>query len=115
MYRLITRQTSEQQNIELCDKDFYSQIEKNPIPPRGVEAKDYIGDIGNYSCSFSQTKEFLINVFRLPKKTKFFIRGKLDSNHGAINREGAPHVHCWIYEGVSLVKDFTVEKRNEGI
>ena len=112
VYRLITRQVNEQDNIEITDKDFLSQIEKNPLPPRGIEAKDYIGNIGNYSCSFSKTKEWLYNVFKLPKKTKFFIKGNINPKHGVICEKPTPHIHCWIYEGVSLVKDFTIEKEN---
>lgn len=109
LYRLITRPIENQKEIKICDRDFYSQIEKNPVPPKGTEAKDYVGEIGQYSCSFSITKEWLINRFHLPKRTKFFIHGTIKDCHGAINRDGAPHVHCWIYNGVSLVNEFTLE------
>ncbi len=110
VYRVIKRQLEEQDNIEIKEQDFLSQAELNAISPKGTEAKDLIGDIGKYSCSFSLTKEWLQNIFKLPKKTKLLIYGTINETHGAINRDSIPHIHCWIYKDVSLVKEFVVEE-----
>lgn len=110
---IITRQITEQNCIKLTDEDFFSQIEKKSLTPKGMEAEDWVNQIGQYSCSFWKTKEPLINAFKLPKRTKILIKGVVKPEHGVIKEDPPLHIHCWRYEGVSFINDFQLETENE--
>lgn len=89
-------------------EDFFSQVEDgNYLKARGTDSFQFFSNLGNYSCSFSRTREFLEQIFNFSKPQNKLLYGQLENRFGIIGYiDEEPHVHCWIFKDQDLTKNF---------
>lgn len=92
-------------------EDLILQVDlfRNNPKRRGIAQKDNLGD---YSCSFSDSYEKLEGLYAKPWLGKYIAKGCIDESCGVISdKHGKPgHIHCFLYEGVGLKGLFEVCK-----